>query len=751
MAIDRSKFIATFVEEAGEHLGNITDLVLSLEKKPDNEEILNSAFRAVHTVKGSSRMLKFKIISDLAHAMENVLGALRKKELTWSGEMTSLLLRGVDILSEMLDSVSAGEEISTDISDIVTALGKALENKPETGDPPLKSPGATNSFPEKYRSDQKEKEPAPSETQIEPKGGVSEKTIKKPSPGKQKISDIETLRIKAVKLDGFIKQIGEVISYQLRLKHIMKDIKEIAREAQRNLDVVTAIGPDREGNKSLFETALTLRNKTKELYYSYRDELNVHEIITRQLQEESLSMRMVPLSTVLDTFKRPVRDTADSLDKKAELIVEGAETELDKKIIEKIGDSLLHMVRNSVDHGIEAPETRIRAGKPETGVIKITALHEGANVTISITDDGAGISTDKIKERAIARKLFDHTALEYMSREEILNLIFYPGFSTSKIITDYSGRGVGMDVVKKNIIEDLRGSVKIETSRGKGTSFIIILPVTLAVMGVMLVAIRDRVFSMSNSYIKEIITADSGALIDVAGKKALRFRKELIPVEYLGALLGLGENDRSPDELLIVLVQSGNEKMGIIVDSLVDEEQMVIKSLPAHLKGIRHVSGVAVSGANELLLLINVPEIISVAKEMSVRQTAETTGKRLEEEINILVIDDSVSTREIEKNILEAYGYKVTLAGDGLEGMEKAGQFKYDLIVTDIEMPRLDGFSLTEKLREDEEYKDTPIIIVTSRESREDRLKGIQCGASAYIVKGSFDQSNLLDTIRNLI
>jgi chemotaxis protein histidine kinase CheA len=461
---------------------------------------------------------------------------------------------------------------------------------------------------------------------------------------------------------------------------------------------------------------------------------------------------MIPLSTVFDSLHRMVRDISKNLGKDIVLVVEGGDIELDKKMIEKLGDPLVHMLRNSLDHGIEPPEERRKAGKPGTGTVKLSACYDAGSVLIELSDDGGGIPLEKIKERALRKKMFSEDELNDMPESALVDLIFQPGFSTSSIVTDVSGRGVGMDVARRNIVEELRGSFRIETKRGRGTSFFIRLPLTLAVMRVLLVDVADTVFAIGAHYVSEIIRVPKDELITVVNKRAVRLREEIIPVASMTSLLNIparGKTERN--DVLIAIVHTGGEKLGLIIDALRDEEDMVIKPLPAHMKNIRLVSGVIISGRNEIINVVHVPAVIEAAGEIREVKPLKGTAGEEGSAIHILVVDDSINTREIEKSILESYGYKVDLAGDGLEALEKIREFKYSVVITDVEMPRLDGFSLTERLRNDEAHKDIPVIIVTSREKEEDKKRGIMVGADAYIVKGAFDQSNLLETVQNLI
>ena len=764
MAFDMAKFLGRFVDEAREHVGKLNEGLVFLEKNPDDSETINSIFRSAHTIKGSSRMMKLSQITEVAHKLEDALGALREKKLKHSKELADLLFRGIDAISDMIEKTSAGQEITVDNSALCEDLAKAAEGAlpasspaPSPAPPVLSldkgteeilSPKVDAGGPPEAAPVEAPSRPAEGAAPVQP-GPIQQQAVIKDT----KLKAAETVRINSEKLDELIKLMGEIVSNQNRLKQRLFDVKEIEMIANRSMKLFAGLeqGELSENKDEVINSARTLFLKIKQLVSSVKDDTNIHELLTGELQEKALRMRMVPLSIVFDSLHRMVRDISRSIGKEVDLVIEGGDIELDKKMIDKIGDPLVHMLRNSVDHGVETPQERQKAGKPATGVVKLSACYDAGSVLIELSDDGSGIPLEKIREKAVRKKMFSENEIADMPEAALIDLIFHPGFSTSAIITDVSGRGVGMDVVKRNIVEDLRGSIRIESKEGKGTSFYIRLPMTLAVMRILLVRVMDSMFAITAHNVSEIVRFPKSELINVVDKKAVRLRNEFIPVINLEALLKLnGHKQVEKDDLLIIIIYTGSEKMGLIVDELLDEEDMVIKSLPSHMKNINLVSGVTISGKNEIINVLHIPSIIEAAKEMRETRAKGETKEELGA-INILVVDDSINTREIEKSILEAYGYKVDLAGDGMEGLEKAKAFKYDLVITDVEMPRLDGFSLTERLRNDELYKDTPIVIVTSREKEEDKRRGIMVGADAYIVKGAFDQSSLLEIVQNLV
>lgn len=718
MAIDRGKLLARFLQEAREHCAGMERGLVSLEGNPGDRETLDAVCRSAHTIKGSSRMMKFPDLSSVAHRMEDVLDALKSGRVTATHAISSLLFRGIDAMAGMLDRIADGAEAPGEAGGLCAELEQAATGVKAAPDA---EQGGNDEAHETSGAGQADRERRPAAPQVKP------------------WTD-ETIRVSAEKIDGLIRLMGEFTAVGTRSGETLARLRTALRLSERlsgSRDFTGDGVPDE------------LHGMLAAVYSSLKEELLSRETLTRQLLEASLSLRTMPLSTVFDSFPRTVRDLALSLGKEVEFLVEGGEVELDKMIIEKIGDPLMHMIRNAVDHGIETREERVRAGKSEKGTIHLSAWFERGSVMVLMRDDGRGLSLDRIRERALRKKLADRETLDAMSDAELREFIFLPGFSTSTIITDLSGRGVGLDVVRKSIIEDLRGSIRIDSREGSGAAFLLKLPLHLALFRLLFVSAAGREFAFLADSVEEVLTISRDEIITVVNKKAVRLRNEVIPVEELAPLLSLpcgGERE----EMLIAIVSAGNEKLGLVIDTVLNEESVVVKPLPSHLKKIRVVSGVTVRGRGEIVAVLAVPLLCAAARDKKGDRPMAEAGEA-RKELAVLVVDDSISTREIEKSIIEAHGYQVVVAGDGLEALERTRERHFDAIVTDIEMPRLDGFSLTERLRMDERYRHTPIIIVTSREREEDRKRGILVGANAYIVKGSFDQTSLIETIDNLV
>ncbi|MBF0200008.1 MAG: hybrid sensor histidine kinase/response regulator [Desulfamplus sp.] len=488
-----------------------------------------------------------------------------------------------------------------------------------------------------------------------------------------------------------------------------------------------------------------------------------HPLMT-ELQDRALELRMQPLSTIFDGLYQRVRELSKEAGKSIDLTISGGGTEMDRKMIEKLKDPIIHMLRNSIDHGIESREERMAAGKPEQGSISLNAGYEGSMVLITLRDDGRGINDRAIAEKALAKGLITRDELSGLSRGQRLDLMFLPGITTSGMITSISGRGVGMDVVKGNLEGALNGSIQIDTERHRGTAFHIRLPATISLIHIFIIKVFHKNFAVPASHIRKIARIPKSDIIILKAGRALRLGDSLVPLRYLSRILDIPDKSmKETEELLVIITGTRDEPMAFVIDDMTGEERMIVKSLPPHMERFKMVSGVIITGDNELINVLNMPRVIEMAdKDTHLKKRVQghpshdlsremtRDAKRESVPMHFLVVDDSVSTREIEKNILESYGYQVTLAVDGADALEKCGKFQYDLVITDVDMPRMDGFTLTQNLREMHDYSTTPIILVTSRERREDMIQGLDSGADAYIIKGDFDKNSLMETIESL-
>ena len=782
-SFDRELFAKGFEDEAVERLKNIAAGIERLEKNPDDVGLLIELIRSLSALKGTSKILKYDHINLISRRMEDILKGVKEKKLLLGRDVSKLLLRSIRVMESLVQEIDKGEDESSEAKEISILLDRVLRG--EKIDTVVSKKGTKKKNPKsKIQNPKKTQTPIsePQENEIQPptagggakkvqdvqEGELQEETASLPEtasiPAKGEKADKlhpleieETVRVSINKLDKVIKLAGEIFASQMKSRQrltALREIEELAKKHHKlmseNSKVNGAGGRGLSWEKGVKDSHALMRSIDK-VIRDDKENIALLDLIIGELQDDVLKMRMLPLSTIFAAYPRTIRDLGKSLGKKIDLIIEGEGTELDRKMIEKVNDPLMHMIRNSIDHGIEEPEQRVKKGKPEAGQLKITAGYEGGGILLEVEDDGSGIDVDAIKKKAFKKELVSQRELDSLSDREAMNFVFLPGFSTSKIITDVSGRGLGLDIVKENI-EELKGSISLDSPDGKGTTFTIKLPLTVTTLRVLFISTRGRTLAIPGSYIEEAIKITHDDFIRVVDKNAIMLRNELVPIANLGDVLALPGNDTSNrDDLFLVITHSLGKRVGFIVDNILDEEEAVINPLPDPLKRVKNVSGATISGDGEIIVILHVPDLIESTRNISgVREQKDEIEIEVASQ-RILVVDDSLSTAEIEKSILEAYGYDVDLARDGREALNRIEKTEYDLIVTDIQMPEMDGFTLTQRLRENERYAQVPIVIVTSLEKEEDKKKGIEVGADAYIVKGDFDQTNLVDTISSLI
>ncbi|MFO8057397.1 MAG: hybrid sensor histidine kinase/response regulator [bacterium] len=758
----KKKYLRIFRGEAEEHLSVINLGLVDLEEGKAHEEQIHGIFRAAHTLKGSARMLGLETIGAIAHKMEDVLKEIDSKALEPASHVVDRLLEGADSINRILseEEVDAHAVINR-LSEIMGAGEEAEEG------------AEAEAVSEEEKGKAEQEEPPREESPQEPpsrleagKAGVATDTQAAPSTntsapdtGRQ-WSKSDTLRVEASKLDNLIDLSGELLISKLKLEGKVYS-------SQNLLDTMTELiqgfdGMVENGNKTRFKAKLQeVRNRYHDFLQEFGEDIVELDLNLQDMQNGALQLRMTPAGTMFDEFPRLVRDLARDLEKEISLEVSGEETEIDKRLLEKLRGPLVHIIRNSCDHGVERPDEREKKGKPRRGKISVQAYHHGPSVVIEIEDDGAGMNADRIRKASVSRGLVDERTAADMTDEEVFYLTMRPGFSTSEIITDLSGRGVGLDVVKNNV-EELRGDLDISSAPDAGTRITLRLPLTISIISALLVMQGGEPYAIPLTAVEEVVRVRVKELETNRGKEALTVRGRLLTLVRLGDLLGLSPlagSEKEPaseeDFLNVVVLKFRNQHLALEVDQVLREQDILVKSLGSRLQKASLVSGATILRKGEPALILSVFDIFAEALRMEERGGIKQKVVSREKERHIpriLVVDDSITTRTIEKNILDRAGYEVTTAVDGTEAlarMEDAGPF--DLFVLDVDMPGLDGFELTERLRENERTSETPVVICTSRASDEDKRKGISVGAQAYIVKGSFDQNVLLDTVKSLI
>ncbi|GAA7362843.1 chemotaxis histidine kinase/response regulator CheAY2 [Helicobacter pylori] len=779
---DLQEIMEDFLIEAFEMNEQLDQDLVELEHNPEDLDLLNRIFRVAHTIKGSSSFLNLNILTHLTHNMEDVLNRARKGEIKITPDIMDVVLRSIDLMKTLLVTIrdtgsdtnnGKENEIEEAVKQLQAITSQNLEgakegtkeapkeevkkeakkenteenqeNKakaPNTANPASDNPLAdepdldyTNMSTEeveaeierllskrqeadKERRAQKKQEAKPKQevtpqtetpkapkTEIKAKAKADTEENKAPSIGVE-----QTVRVDVRRLDHLMNLIGELVLGKNRLIRIYGDVEERY-----------------DGEKFLEELNQVVSSISA---------------VTTDLQLAVMKTRMQPVGKVFNKFPRMVRDLSRELGKSIELIIEGEETELDKSIVEEIGDPLIHIIRNSCDHGIEPLEERRRLNKPETGKVQLSAYNEGNHIVIKISDDGKGLDPVMLKEKAIEKGVISERDAEGMSDREAFNLIFKPGFSTAKVVSNVSGRGVGMDVVKTNI-EKLNGIIEIDSEVGVGTTQKLKIPLTLAIIQALLVGVQEEYYAIPLSSVLETVRISQDEIYTVDGKSVLRLRDEVLSLVRLSDIFKVDAILESNSDVYVVIIGLADQKIGVIVDYLIGQEEVVIKSLGYYLKNTRGIAGATVRGDGKITLIVDVGAMMDMAKSIKVNITTlmneseNTKSKNSPSDYIVLAIDDSSTDRAIIRKCLKPLGITLLEASNGLEGLEmlKNGDKTPDAILVDIEMPKMDGYTFASEVRKYNKFKNLPLIAVTSRVTKTDRMRGVESGMTEYITK----------------
>ncbi len=771
------ELLATFYDEAEEHLDNLGHALNGLEAQidapmdisPSHQEQIREIRRYVHTLKGAAAVIGFQDCSKWAHHMEDLLDWIYAETQTITPKMIAVLSESADILVDSVNDPS------------VTHSPRANQLKKELFDikgPPSAEPQAAGEVSEKEPGARDEDE---TEDDLETYSSAPEIDAQKTAGlfrGQGK-----TLRIETPRVDELVNLMGELIITASGFDQRMELFKEalyeleLARERLRGIARDMEIGyevkalenlgtfglePDSDeisDSPSGFEDfdALeldrysqlnliirTLNEATIDVgaiysqlttaHSDFEGNINRQRVLLSELQDKTMRMRMTPMAIITNRLRRTVREIAFELNKSVRLIIQGEEIELDRQIWEKMIDPMMHMLRNAVDHGIESAEIRKAEGKPETATINLIASREGNQVVIRVRDDGAGLNYSEIRKVAREKKLADN--IEQMGDEELNRFIFQPGFSTRHEISTISGRGVGMDVVRENI-QNLKGVVRVSSEKGRGTEFIIRIPLTLAAVRALLFSVQGRTLALPLSDISEIMRIKpSNILTDP--QHAVRIGDEVLPYYELAEVLKVQEHDQGivtpENDPLILVVNSVGRRNAMVIDHLIGQREIVIKSTGSHLRYVKGVSGVTIMGDGSVVPILNMDALLGeepVKTDVIGADIQTGPAKSLE----ILVVDDSVSIRQVVSRLIEDQGWRAQTAKDGIDALEKLREIHPDLIILDIEMPRMNGYEFINALKTQPRYGDIPIVMLTSRTAAKHRDKAAALGVKGFIVK----------------
>ena len=775
------EILQDFLVEAFELVEKLDEDLVELESNPEDLELLNGIFRVAHTVKGASSFLNFDVLTHLTHHMEDVLNRARHGELAITPDVMDVILESVDLMKALLekirdtssddgidvsacvarlDKITGGsgevetpvaqaapkeeevevqeessqeeeeeldydnmdpEEIEAEIERLLAQRQeedrKKREAKIAAGEkvPTMPDAEEEKEEPQKEEPKQEEKAPAPTPTPAPSKNTQSSMRNEEPkaaAPARKSAATVEqTIRVDVKRLDHLMNLIGELVLAKNRLIKINDDVEE--------------------------------RYEGEEFLEELNQVVSIVSLVTTDLQIAVMKTRMLPVGKVFNKFPRMIRDLSRELNKKIELVISGEDTELDKSIVEEIGDPLVHIIRNSCDHGIETPEERIAKGKPETGTITLKAYNEGNQIVIQIDDDGKGLDPNMLKDKSLQKGLITEKEAEMMSDKEAFTLIFKPGFSTAAAVTNVSGRGVGMDVVKTNI-EKLNGIIDIDSELGRGTSMKLKIPLTLAIIQALLVGVQEEHYAIPLASVLETVRISKDEIYTVEGKSVMRLRDDVLSLVHIGDIFEVERILDASEHAYVVVLGLGTSKLGLIVDTLVGQEEIVIKSLGDYLKGIDGIAGATIRGDGGVTLIVDVVALMEMAKDVKASALTDTSGegsgvqeKTKASDYTVMIVDDSKTDRTIMRKALEPMGITLVEAGDGQEALNilKSGDYNFDAMLIDIEMPRMDGYSLASEIKKYNRYKNLPLIAVTSRTSKSDRMRGVESGMVEYITK----------------
>lgn len=783
---DLQEIMEDFLIEAFEMNEQLDQDLVELEHNPEDLDLLNRIFRVAHTIKGSSSFLNLNILTHLTHNMEDVLNRARKGEIKITPDIMDVVLRSIDLMKTLLVTIrdtgsdtnnGKENEIEEAVKQLQAITSQNLEGAKETSGtketpqkevkeeakeeikankaPTTENPTSDNPLADEPDLDYANMSAEEVEAEIERllnkrQEADKERRAQKKQEAKQEVAPAKetpkTETPKAPKTETKAKakadteenkapSIGVEQTVRVdvrRLDHLMNLIGELVLGKNRLIRIYSDVEERYDGEKFLEELNQVVSSISA---------------VTTDLQLAVMKTRMQPVGKVFNKFPRMVRDLSRELGKSIELIIEGEETELDKSIVEEIGDPLIHIIRNSCDHGIEPLEERRRLNKPETGKVQLSAYNEGNHIVIKISDDGKGLDPVMLKEKAIEKGVISERDAEGMSGREAFNLIFKPGFSTAKVVSNVSGRGVGMDVVKTNI-EKLNGIIEIDSEVGVGTTQKLKIPLTLAIIQALLVGVQEEYYAIPLSSVLETVRISQDEIYTVDGKSVLRLRDEVLSLVRLSDIFKVDAILESNSDVYVVIIGLADQKIGVIVDYLIGQEEVVIKSLGYYLKNTRGIAGATVRGDGKITLIVDVGAMMDMAKSIKVNITTlmneseNTKSKNSPSDYIVLAIDDSSTDRAIIRKCLKPLGITLLEASNGLEGLEmlKNGDKIPDAILVDIEMPKMDGYTFASEVRKYNKFKNLPLIAVTSRVTKTDRMRGVESGMTEYITKPYSDE-----------
>jgi len=750
--MDETHLLQIFWEEAREHLQTLNDALLQVEMIPSADKdkihvLIKEMNRVAHSLKGAARAVGIHRIETIGHYLEEVFAEALHGTISLTPEVCDVLYDGLDVVQAIADEIEPDEEsLANTVSRLEQLVAQSPPNMSITGTSSPIIP--IEEHPQKQVTD----------TAIHP--------IR---------TQEESVRVTVHKLDGLMGELTELFIARMHSDELwrhLQDIRRLHAKWQKEWrSVRTAyIRLVRRWQEDGDESSPELTSLLRFLEYNQRTLSDANRMISLatqhaaqdsarlgmlsdQLQDDIGKMRFVPFESLMSGFQRMVRDLARDLGKQVALDSVGSAIELDKSVLDNLKDPLIHLLRNALGHGIENPQERIHADKPVTGTILLSVEQRGNEVIIRVSDDGRGIDIAKIRAKAVQLGIMTEAEANARSDDDMLTYIFHSGFSTTDNVTTLSGRGLGMDIVLDRI-GSLRGQVSVNSEAGRGTVVTLRVPMSLSRLRCILLRVGSQRFALPSVMVLRMETIFADTIFTAEGREMIMLNGRALPYATLGGILNIPAIDPESDKRHVMILNAADRAVAFEVDELYQETELVLKPLGREIAGAQFVSGAALLGAGDVVIVLDANDLVRHAVGMPIarRKTSpQPTTITQEHRLRVLVVDDSITTRTLEKNILETIGFEVVVAIDGQEAWEMLPEYTFDVIITDVEMPKMNGLELCSRIKTTPEYQHLPVILLTSLSKPEQREAGLKAGADAYLIKSQFDQTELLQTIKDVL
>ncbi|KPA19650.1 peptidase M23 [Candidatus Magnetomorum sp. HK-1] len=757
-------FMEIFNNQVSGEIRKATDLLLNLEKNPQDPDIIHSLMRIFHSIKGAARAVNVNEVKDITHRLEDLYQAIGEGKLAYHNSLINLSFYAIDLIKQMVKDRMQGKKAS-DASQFFEQVESFLAGKHSNSSQVL-------------LSEEKSYEPIDNTDEnanVDSLDKLSHQKLEKssnemPSPSNQKDhlqqdndDDCQsTLNNTSEMSDVLMNLIGELTVSIVSIEDQRESMRNIL---SRLIQLQSEVGKFLEKDSENSDLATLIMNRFRSLCQDQSKNIetldateNRLKFLTGEIDDQVTRSRLVEMDEIFSDYPRIIRDLSTELNKKCSVQISGQNTRIDRGVLEMVRTPILHIIRNAVDHGIELPDNRKKSGKHEQGSILIHAERKGSQIFITISDDGIGINEARVKKKIIERGDTTNELFEQMTPQEKIQFLFLPGFTTSSTISETSGRGIGLDIVKTEI-EKMGGRIHLENRPGQGLTVILELPLTLSLTPCILVkGGQDAFFGIQHyafpeNEIDEIRQIKSEEKYTIEGREAIRINNETIMMYDFCSMMQLNPVQKNLEKKRLLILNAGTHRVGLVVDTIFEEQHIVIRPLDERLGKIPNAEGITLLSNGNVALIVDIKDILQNVASSDYMQLLPdiTEVPQAEKKDHILVVEDSQTVREVERHFLESAGYAVTTAVNGVDGLNKLKSDHFDLIISDIDMPRMNGIEMIHQIRMDKRYEEIPVIVVSYKDRDADRQKAIEVGVNLYVTKSEFDSAKMLERIKNLL